>query len=316
VNPYVFIVGCPRSGTTLFQRVVDAHPELAVIDETLWILRLYRRSEGVTADGLVTPRVIDDLLADRRFVRLDLPIADVERLLDGGRTPYTRFVSGIFDLYGRSRGKPLVGDKSPGYVRRIPTLHQLFPEARFVHLIRDGRDVALSATGWKKADRIFRGWPDWPDDPWTTAALWWERSVRLGRDASGLLPPGRYHEVKYEALVADPTAESRKLCAFLDLPYDEAMVRFHEGRTRPQRGRGTKSQWLPPTSGLRDWRTQMSADALERFEAAAGDLLDELGYGRGVPAPREKRLEHAAAARQAVRQNMLAQDRRLPRAWA
>ena len=312
----MFIVGCPRSGTTLFQRVADAHPELAIIDETLWILRLYRRSEGVTADGFVTPRVIDDLLADRRFVRLDLPTADVEALLDGGRTSYTSFVSGIFDLYGRARGKRLVGDKSPGYVRKIPRLHQLWPEARFVHLIRDGRDVALSALNWKAGDRIFGEFSTWPDDPWTTAALWWERSVRLGREAAGDLPPGRYDEVRYEALVADPEAESRTLCAFLDLPYDEAMVRFHEGRMRRAPGASAKRQWLPPTAGLRNWRTEMSPEAVERFEAAAGDLLDELGYARGAPAPRPERRDHAASAREAFTQDILALSRRLPRAWA
>jgi Sulfotransferase family len=316
VNPYVFIVGCPRSGTTLFQRVVDAHPELAIIDETLWILRLYRRSEGVTADGLVTARVIDDLLADRRFARLDLPIADVEGLLDGGRTSYTSFVSGIFDLYGRARGKRLVGDKSPGYVRKIPRLHQLWPAAKFVHLIRDGRDVALSALGWKTGDRIFSEFRGWPDDPWTTAALWWERSVRLGREAAGDLPPGRYHEVRYEALVADPEAESRTLCAFLDLPYDDAMVRFHEGRTQRAPGASAKRQWLPPTAGLRNWRTQMSPEAVERFEASAGGLLDELGYARGAPAPSPGRSEHAASARRAFGQDILSRSRRLPRAWA
>jgi Sulfotransferase family len=311
----VFIVGCPRSGTTLFQRVVDAHPELAVIDETLWILRLYRRSEGVTQDGLVTPRVIDDLLADRRFVRLDLPIADVERLLDGGGMPYTRFVSGIFDLYGRSRGKRLVGDKSPGYVRKIPRLHRLWPDAKFVHLIRDGRDVALSALGWARADQILGDFRTWPDDPWTTAALWWERSVRMGREAGGDLPAGRYHEVRFEALVADPEVESRRLCAFLGLRYDEAMVRFHEGRTRRAAGASSKRQWLPPTAGLRNWRTQMAPEAIERFEAVAGDLLDELGYERAAPTLRSQRVEDAAAARQAFSEDTLARSRRLPRAW-
>lgn len=316
MNPFVFFVGCPRSGTTLLHRVVDAHPQLAVIHETLWITRLHRRGTGIAADGSVTPAIVDALLADRRFAKLDIARSDLERLLDGGRPAYASFVSAIFDLYGEARGKRLVGDKSPGYVRRIPLLHELWPDAKFVHLIRDGRDVALSALSWKKAERIFGEFPGWPDDPWTTAALWWERSVRLGRDAEPALPAGHYHELRYEALVADPEAESRRLCAFLGLPYDEAMVRFHEGRTRPRPGRGSKSQWLPPTSGLRDWRTQMSADALERFEAAAGALLDELGYARGAPVATAQRVQDAAAARRAFAQDIVAHHRPLPAAWA
>ena len=83
------------------------------------------------------------------------------------------------------------------------------------------------------------------------------------------------------------------LCAFLGLEFDDAVVRFHEGRTRTGPGISAKHAWLPPTPGLRDWRAQMSRDAVERVEAAAGDLLDELGYERRVPRPRAERLAHA-----------------------
>jgi hypothetical protein len=93
------------------------------------------------------------------------------------------------------------------------------------------------------------------------------------------------------------------LCAFLGLPYDEAMLRFHEGRTRAKPGRDAKHAWLPISPGLRDWRCQMPAEDLERFEAAAGGLLDELGYARAIPRPRPEILEHASYIR-----NLLARD--------
>jgi len=92
-----------------------------------------------------------------------------------------------------------------------------------------------------------------------------------------------YREVRYEALVARPAEECARLCAFLGLPYDPAMPRFHEGRTRA--GADATSSWLPITPGLQDWRSQMPPGDVERFEAAAGDLLDELGYPRACPWP-------------------------------
>ncbi|MCA1682755.1 MAG: sulfotransferase [Actinobacteria bacterium] len=316
MNPFVFVVGCPRSGTTLLQRMLDAHHEVAVIPETLWIARIYERRSGLTDDGLVTPKLIDKLLAKRRFVRMGIDRAELEGLLARGGRPYASFVTDVFDLYGRARGKRLVGDKSPGYVRSIPTLHGLWPDARFVHLIRDGRDVALSAVLWRKADRVLGDFRAWSGDPWTTAALWWERSVRLGREAASQLPEGIYIELRYEDLVAAPEAACRKVCAFLGVHYDAGMLCFHAGRTTPDPALPTKRQWLPPTAGLRDWRTQMPAAHLERFEAAAGELLTELGYERGAAHLSPELIARARAARETFADDVAREGRPLPARWA
>ena len=73
---------------------------------------------------------------------------------------------------------------------------------------------------------------DWEVDPITTAAVWWEWHVRLGREDGGSLAPKLYHEVRYEALVSEPAKECETLCDFLDLPYDDAMLKFHEAERR------------------------------------------------------------------------------------
>jgi hypothetical protein len=317
VNPYVFVVGCPRSGTTLLQRLLDAHPELAVINETLWITREDERRNGVTEEGLVTPELISRLLEYPRFRRLDIPREDLEYLL-ATQAPFTypRFVTGIFDLYGRRRGKRRVGDKSPGYVRELAKLHALWPEAKVVHLIRDGRDIWLSVAGWKKAARSVGQFATWMQDPVATTALWWERSVRLGREAGALLGPALYHEVRYETLVADPARVCAELCTFLELPYDDVMLCFHEGRTRHEPGLTAKRAWLPPTSGLRDWRTQMPAEEVGRFEAMAGDLLEELGYARTFPSLPADAGERAAKIRSAFTRDARSRGRALPEGWA
>jgi hypothetical protein len=304
-NPYVFIVGCPRSGTTLLQRMVDAHPQVAVIFETKWIPRLFDKRKGLTREGLVTPELIPLLLVQRDFDRLHIDREQLEGLLEAERpTAYANFVSRIFDLYGQRRGKLLVGDKTPSYVRELDTLHTLWPRARFVHLIRDGRDVYLSTAGWPKGKQkrpaIFDAWKD---DAVSTAAFWWEMNVRLGREAGNSLGPELYYEMRYESLVRNPAEECAGLCAFLGLPYDDAMLRFYEGRTKTDPALDAKRAWRSITPGLRDWRSQMTAEDVERFEAAAGELLDELGYPRAVPRPRPEALEHASKIRE-----LLAQD--------
>ena len=297
-NPYVFVVGSPRSGTTLLRRLLNAHPLLAVTTETQWVTNFFKKRVGLTPDGLVTPALIDALARQRTFAMLRVGRRELEGLLAGGPVPYARFVSAVYDRYARARGKPLAGDKTPEYGRKIPLLHGLWPAARFVHLVRDGRDVCLSAVHWgRKRARLEELFPSWADDPVTTAAVWWERNVRQAREGGRALGPGLYYELRYEALVGRPAEECARLCAFLGLPYDGAMLRFHEGRTRAEPGLSAKSAWRPVTPGLRDWRAQLPAGDVERFEAAAGALLDELGYPRAFPRPGPEALAHAADVR-------------------
>jgi Sulfotransferase family len=316
LNPFVFIVGCLRSGTTLLRRMADAHPQLAVIHETQWLPRWYERRIGITADGRVSPELIDRLLEFPRFSELRIEREELEHLLDGGRpVSYSSFVRGIFDLYGKAQGKSLVGEKSPGYVRYLPTLHELWPHARVVHIVRDGRDVCQSVMNWRKADRNPGKFTTWTEDRVTTAALWWEWHVRLGREEGRRLSADRYHELKHESLVADPARECARLSSFLGLPYDEAMVRYQEHRVEGSWGRSAKGRWLPPTPALRDWRSQMQAGDVERFEAAAGDLLGELGYPRAFPRPTRAALEHAERLRGRFADEALARGARVPRRW-
>jgi Sulfotransferase family len=160
--------------------------------------------------------------------------------------------------------------------------------------------VCLSAINWtRRLPSLERRFPTWAGEPVITAALWWEWHVRPGHDDGVALGPERYHELRYERLVADPEGTCAALCEFLGVPYDDAMVRFHEGRTREEPGRDAKAAWLPVTPGLRDWRTELTPDDVARFEAAAGDLLEELGYERALDALPEDAQARAAATRAA-----------------
>jgi Sulfotransferase family len=320
MNPYLFIVGCPRSGTTLLGRMVDAHPDVAVIHEGRFVPDFFERRRGLTPDGFVTPALVEELLAHRPFRNVSVSRDELEGLVgDGDRVPYADFVGAIFDLHGRTQGKRLVGDKTPHYVRSLPTLHDLWPAAKIVHLIRDGRDVSQSVLGWRKvAERggSVARFAAYREDPVATVACWWEWFVRLGREDGSALGPATYHEIRYESLVAEPAAECERLCDFLDVPYDDRMVGFHEGRERDDPGLDAKKAWRRVTPGLRDWRSEMPPTDVERFEAAAGDLLDELGYERGGGTPSTELDRHAARLRRSFRSELRERrGRRLPSSW-
>ena len=311
MDPHVFIVGCARSGTTLLQRLVDAHPDLAVAPSMHWVRDLLRGHGLKKPEDPVPPALIPALVAHPRFPRLRVDPGRVAKLAGRGTT-HVGLLSGIFGLYGEAAGKPLVGNKTAPFVRRIPELHRLWPGTRFVHIVRDGRDVCLSVLDWESAAGAAGRYPSWGEDPVSTTALWWRRKVLLGREGGAGIGPGLYRETFYESLVSDPAGECRGLCDFLDLPYDGAMLRFGERGSDPDLERAHPT--MPVTSGLRDWRSQMPHEAVERFEAAAGDLLEDLGYPLAT-SPGPAAVEHASRVREAFSTGTGSRNQRLPAGW-
>jgi hypothetical protein len=289
--------------------MVDAHPQIAVIPEIRWLAPRFTSREGLTPEGMVTPALLYQLSSLGDFLPFPLNREELAELVRPDRSlSYADFMAFLFDRYGQHKGKALVGHKNadPLFPTDVRTLHTLWPNAKFVHLIRDGRDVCLSVTVWRLAKNLEKAFSNWGESPVSTAALWWEWQVRLGREAGIPLGPEVYREVRYESLVAHPAETCAELCAFMGVPYDDTMTLFHEGRGNQCAG-GARREWLPPTPGLRDWRSQMRSEDVERFEAVAGDLLDELDYPRGINHPCTELLENAARMRAVFEGRPLAQ---------
>jgi hypothetical protein len=292
-NPYVFVVGCPRSGTTLLQRMLDAHPQLALTNDTDFIRRAVDlvvpawRDETATLLRAAIERDSERLVASsrryHRFPRLDLEPEAVDRAA-AGATDFAGFVSLLYDEVAKKTGKPFAGDKTPEYVRYLPLLHTLFPRARFVHLLRDGRDVALALREWKPSKGPNRV-PLWSEDPFAVCALWWRSRVESGIRDGQLLPRGTYLAVRYEELVTDPALTLAVIVDFLGLQFAPQMLDFNRDKMRLERGLSANRSWLGPTPGLRDWRKQMAPGDVELFEALAGDTLEAAGYERHGAGP-------------------------------
>jgi hypothetical protein len=282
----VFIVGCARSGTTLLRVMLDCHPELAVANDSHFVTRAIEKLHGED-DPALTPELVAWVESYHRTRRLRLPAGAIERAARGAPR-FSDFARAIFRAYAESQGKPLAGEKAPDYVRALPLLHRLFPAARFVHVVRDGRDVALSLLDWARDGKGPGAYPLWQEHPIAMCALWWEWNLRAGRAGARELAAGRVLELRYEALVENPAAALRGVAAFLDLPFAPEMLDYPHGRAQREPGFAAKSTRLPPTPGLRDWRAQLAAEDQLLFEAIAGNLLRELGYAvpeRAIPAP-------------------------------
>ena len=268
-----FIVGSARSGTTLLRLILNAHPAVAVPPESRFITELWRGEEEVEVDPL-----LDRLAAHRLFRVWEVPVEDVRRELGSrARAPYRDVVESAHRAWARSKGKSVWGDKTPRYIEDLPLLARLWPEAKFVHQIRDGRNVALS----------YAHVPFGPKTLGKAAALWAERVATGLRDGRGL-GPDRYLELRYEEFVADPESHTKTLCDFLGIEFDPGMLDYAEkARTDvlPRAARYNPNVTKPPTASLRSWEHDMSPRHVEIFEAIAGDILDALEYPRRYPAP-------------------------------
>lgn len=287
-DPFLFICGRGRSGTTLVRAMIDSHPEIAIADESHFVVTLgLARARYERLDGFDAARFLRDVSHEVGFQRWKLDPDGLAAAVSGARD-YPDAVRRLYAFYAAGFAKQRYGDKTPIYVLHIPLLAEMFPEARFLHVIRDGRNASLSYMHLDFGPRTLG-----------EAAIYWRRFVGAGRAAGRALGPDRYAEVRYEDVLADPEEEMRRLAPFAGVAFDASMLRYFE---RAPAIVGAKDHYrnvyLPPTTGLRDWRTEMSPAEVATFEALAGDLLADLGYERAVPRP-------PASARVAARREWL-----------
>ena len=277
----LIILGVGRSGTTLLRVMLDRSSELAIPYETFFVPQLaHRHGRRPSIDEFV-----DDLGRLRTLYDWGIGPEDVRPRLRKGMTT-SEALAAIFETYADRQGKPRWGDKTPLYMQQLPLLERLFPDALWVHLVRDGRDAALS---FLELPEGFSG-KTWAQ-PRTVAqfAARWRTEIlaarRLGRHAGS-----RYLELRYEDLVAEPERELRRVCDHASLPWEDGMLdhtRVSDAANMPEH----RNLAQPPTPGLRDWRSQMSRDDTLAFEQVAGDVLRSAGYeplepGGRYPAPR------------------------------
>lgn len=285
-SPYLFLVGCPRSGTTMLQSMLDRHPELAVANDSHFVTQVAEAwTEG--GDLALTEAVVAQATgyATRSgkagFHRLGLSDEAVSAAIQA--PDYRSFVCRLYEEFAASRGKRFGGDKTPDHVLGLPFLHELFPWARLVHIVRDGRDVALSLLEWANPGRGPGRYALWAAEPVAVAALWWRRLVQAGRRDGVSVGAGVYHEIAYEALVEQPDAVLRGLCEHLGLTYDRRMLEYG-----PPPANVKRHADLPPIRGLRDWRRDLGEPQTQLFECLAGDALVEFGYELSGTAPTEE----------------------------
>jgi hypothetical protein len=255
-----FIVGCPRSGTTMLQQALNRHSQVVIPPETKFFFSFL----GHTHRRQLWH--IERLEADLR-ISLPRPAARVASTAEG-RAYYEEMARRYVERLGHD-GLTHFGEKTPEHTGHLPLIRRLFPEAKVVAISRDGRDVAasLSRMSWMSAD-VYVNFLVW---------LYYNRVLRAARERGC---PNLYW-VRYEDIVADPEAELGKVLDFLELPYESAVAEGSGNREGiPVREYGWKKRALGHISDNRvgTFRRELSADQVALLERLGTSTLCSLGY--------------------------------------
>ncbi len=268
----VFIVGCPRSGTTWLQLLMAQHAAVATSQETHLFSRYLRQLERMWKREVDAP-------ASARKVGLQNVLSEDEFI-----ALCREFARGVLDKVAGSRpGAAVVVEKTPNHLRRWELILKIFPDAYFIHLIRDPRSVVSSLTSSAKG--WGRRWA--PTNP-VEAAKRWRADVRKGRKIAGATT--RYHEVFYEKLLEDGAAQLEAILNWLELPADRAFceeaveacsiekLRKASSAVKSPWSLGNEPQGFFRKGTANAWREDLSAGELRLVEHITGDLMAELGY--------------------------------------
>lgn len=282
----IFVVGAPRSGTTLLRYMLCSHPRIYLPPESNFLPRFFRRRPRTAMRREDAVRVLEVISTYEPFWRdWTGPPPDPETLL-AGIEPITpaALLDALYARYAAAHGAERWGDKSPNYASHIGLIDTMFPDAQIVHVVRDGRDVAASSLEAYRGARFFYVDPYYAGRNWQMLV---GRAMRQGLR----LGPDRYLQVRYEDLTADPPGQLRSLCAFLGEQYDPAMAVPSREASLHHHKEGIHRRVLEPvtTASTGAWRSRVPPRDQPVVQRAAGPLLPALGYeladfGRSGPA--------------------------------
>jgi hypothetical protein len=276
-NPF-FIFGCPRSGTSLLSAMLGSHPNLAIPRESHLYDNIYpivHRRADLTHEP-TRARVVSEILRSSHIKNWKPAPTLSETLAAITRPDFHGLVDGLLRSWASKTGKPRWGEKTPQHTLCWRSILSGFDNAQVIHVVRDGRDVALS---YRSA--FFGPKHVYP------LALRWQQYLAAAEEARRALGVGAFLQVRYEDLVAAPEQELRRICSFLGEEFAPAMLTFYNEDRGPRRDtRNAENLRRPVMSGnTAKWRSQMTQRELRIFEALAGPTLKRYSYETALTNP-------------------------------
>lgn len=257
--------------------MIDAHSKIAMPYESKFFTRYYlnRKSFGDFSEVETRRSLVRNILNEPSVRDWDIQVKEEDIDLSSCDT-LENTINTIYSVYADSKGALWWGDKTPAYIDNLHILNTMFPECRFIHLVRDGRDVANS---------IIQRW--WGPDDFTTAIRSWDQRVSCARKMLAMLPAYRYMEIRFEDLVTKPAFELQRICKFLKIDYENGMLMSYGDRADTMVGNridgiheNLKSR--PLVEHTYKWKKTLSPANQAIAYEIAGQTLKKMGYDTGI----------------------------------
>lgn len=275
----VFVLGCPRSGTTLLYHMLLSSGGFAIYETESEAFGLLGRRFGNLRRRRNRERLLDTWFRSKLFRRSGLERQEIEPRILSECLNAGDFLRMLMEAIARKQGVERWAETTPEHLLYLPVIKKLIPEALIIHVIRDGRDVALSLDkiGW------IRPLPGDRSRSLLAAALFWKWMVKRGRSCGRELGAD-YTEVHYEQLVASPQEALSRLGVFIEHDVDYGRIQqVALGSVRNPNSSFKTDREGKDLSPIGRWKAMLSPAQMAVLESAIGDLLGELGYTLATP---------------------------------
>lgn len=283
--PPLFIIGNPRSGTTLLRLIINAHSQFVVPPECGFIQWLYHFFSSWTLADSQAPRRVETFLGAlskcRKMETWGLNYEELGKAISKNQPDsYANLCREVLNQYIRQEKPGAVrwGDKNNYYIQHLQTIEAIFPEAVFLFIVRDGRDVACSYRALHEKSSTSSYYPNLPFEPEEIAREWAANNQRVLSRLSNL----RTHLIKYEDLVSEAGDSIREICTFLGISFESGMLEFYREKTSREPHEmiawKEKTQKRITSSQIGRFQKELSPEEIEAFELEAGNDLRNLGY--------------------------------------
>ena len=288
-NEPFFIIGSGRSGTTMLRLMLNDHPRIRIPRETAFLPELMARLPLNSPLSEDDKRLAFDLISNhRKWESWAVTPENLENTISSLKQPLLcQLIDAIYHNCSNPDSKPRWGDKTIVCTQEVERVHQVFPNAKFIHLVRDARDVCISfrqaylrepeSDAWKKNGQYI-----------SNAASHWCKQVEAAAESGTKLGSDLYLEIRYEELVLKTEETLKGVCAFIEEEYDSRMLSFYKNSAikemaidKPHNAQHhTKTRRPPDPTDTYRWRREMSWIEVALVEAYAGKTMDRVGQTR------------------------------------
>jgi hypothetical protein len=269
----IFVVGVERSGTTLLQLMLNAHPNISIIGEVNYFGGVLQIKKMIPS--IETPENLERVMGHVKYVNTIRRIPCIEQILqlvkqrlgEDTSPTYEKFYKYLLEEYARRRGAGRFGEKTATNVRYLEKLLEIFPNCRILHIVRDPRAVVASMIKTSTGSSCV-----------VTNAIKWEIEILYSRNFSK--KTNSYIELLYEDLVQRPEAQLKRICEFIEEEYDCKMLDFYKTAKFYLNNQPDSEGAFRPTftGSIGKWRVELSEARLFIIEKIVASVMYKFGY--------------------------------------